>query len=317
MQLSSRPKVDHAARALPTHRRWNRGRILTIIGFLLPGTIIYVLFVISPIVQASYYSLFRWNGLGPLQDFKGIDNYVQLFNDPVFTQALGHNVLIAILSITIQLPMALGLALLVARKLPGRTFFRLVFFLPFVLAETATGVLWQFVYLPQGGLLNNILGWLGIEPQAWLGDLNQVLFAIFIAMCWKYFGFHLILYVAGLQQIPADLEEAARIDGASSFRVLRHITIPLLGSTIRLSVFLSILGSLQYFDLIWVMSKGGPVHSSESMATYLVKNGFERFALGYGSAVALVMFLLCFIFSLAYQRIVMQRDVVGGVTSMS
>ena len=130
-------------------------------------------------------------------------------------------------------------------------------------------------------------------------------------MSWKYFGFHLILYVAGLQQIPADLEEAARIDGASSFQVLRHITIPLLGSTIRISVFLSILGALQYFDLIWIMTLGGPVNSSETMATYMIKNGFQRFQLGYGSAVGVILFMLCFIFSLAYQRMVLRRDLTG------
>ncbi len=319
MQLSShpKPKIDTVARVIPNRHRLNKSRIVTIAGFLLPGLVVYSIFVIWPILQASYYSLYRWNGLGPLQDFRGLDNYVQVFNDPVFTKALGHNFFLAILSIGIQLPLALGLALIVARKLPGRTFFRAVFFLPFVLADTATGVLWSFMYRPEGGLLNNLIGWLGIPPQTWLGNLDLVLISIFITISWKYFGFHLILYVAGLQQIPADLEEAARIDGATGFQVLRHITIPLLGSTIRLSVFLSILGSLQYFDLIWVMSKGGPVQSSETMATYLIKYGFERFSLGYGSTVALVMFLLCFVFSLAYQRMVMQRDIAGGVTSMS
>lgn len=318
MQISSQPKADLAIRSVPRRRRWSLGRILTITGFLLPGLAVYVIFVIFPIVQASYYSLFRWNGLGPLVDFKGFDNYVQLFNDKVFVQALGHNVLLTIMSLVIQLPAALGLALIVARKLPGRTFFRMVFFLPFVLSDTATGVLWLFIFQPDGGLINNLIKDLNLgQPQAWIGSLDAVLFAVFGVICWKYFGFHLILYVAGLQQIPADLEEAARIDGASNFHVLRYITIPLLGSTIRISVFLSILGSLQYFDLIWVMTKGGPVHSSESMATYLIHYGFERFALGYGSAVALVMFFLCFIFSLAYQRMVMRRDIAGGVTSVN
>jgi raffinose/stachyose/melibiose transport system permease protein len=115
-----------------------------------------------------------------------------------------------------------------------------------------------------------------------------------------------------LQQIPADLEEAAKIDGASNFQVLRHITVPLLGGTIRISVFLSILGALQYFDLIWVMTLGGPVNASETMATYMIKNGFQRFQLGYGSAVGVILFLVCFVFSLAYQRMVLRRDLAGS-----
>ncbi|HEX2913699.1 MAG TPA: sugar ABC transporter permease [Chloroflexia bacterium] len=297
-------------------RRWY-GRLLTILLFLAPATAIYVYFVILPIIQSAVYSMYRWNGLGPLQNFIGLDNYTKALGDKVFMSALGHNLLIAVLSIIIQLPLSLGLALLVARHLPGRAVFRMIFFLPYVLSDVTTGVIWSFVYKPENGLINNAISGLKIgEPQAWLGNPNLALFAVFVVMCWKYFGFHLILYVAGLQQIPADLEEAARIDGASTFQVLRHITVPLLASTIRVSVFLSILGSLQYFDLIWVMTLGGPVNASETMATYMIKNGFQRFQLGYGSAVGVILFLLCFIFSLAYQRMVMRRDLAGSGTAL-
>jgi ABC-type sugar transport system permease subunit len=136
--------------------------------------------------------------------------------------------LIAVLSITIQLPISLVLALLVARHLPGRSIFRTIFFLPYVLSDVTTGVIWSFVYKPENGLLNNAISSLKLgQPQAWLGNTDMVLVAVFVVMCWKYFGFHLILYVAGLQQIPADLEEAARIDGANDFQVLWRIIIPL------------------------------------------------------------------------------------------
>jgi len=150
-----------------------------------------------------------------------------------------------------------------------------------------------------------------INPEletALLGSTNTVLYAVFGVITWKFFGYHMILYVAGLQNIPPELEEAAQIDGCNRFQTLRYITIPLLGSTIRLSTFLSILGSLQIFDLIWVMTTGGPVGASDTMATYLYKFGFQRFQLGYGSAIAVIMFLICFGFSLVYQRAVMQRD---------
>jgi raffinose/stachyose/melibiose transport system permease protein len=171
-------------------------------------------------------------------------------------------------------------------------------------------VIWTFIYNPQSGLLNSLLGAVipGFQPVGWLGEPALVLFALFVVVSWKYFGLHLILYMAGLQNIPAELEEAAIIDGASGLQVLRYVTLPLLAPTVRLSVYLSVLGSLQIFDLVWVMTTGGPVNASETMATYLYHYGFQRFALGYGSAVALLLFAICLGFSLIYQRFVMRRD---------
>jgi raffinose/stachyose/melibiose transport system permease protein len=155
----------------------------------------------------------------------------------------------------------------------------------------------------------------GFQAQAWLGNPSTVLISIFVVMIWKYFGLHLVLYVAAIQNIPNEIVEAARIDGASIMQVVRHINLPLMGSTIRLSIFLSALGSLQYFDLIWIMSNGGPVHASETMATYVYKSGFQSFELGYGSAIGVIMMLICFAFSLLYQRFIMRRDLAGSLTA--
>jgi raffinose/stachyose/melibiose transport system permease protein len=148
----------------------------------------------------------------------------------------------------------------------------------------------------------------GIGETALLANPNTVLYAVFIVITWKFFGYHMILYIAGLQNIPYELEEAAQIDGCDRLQTLRYITIPLLGSTIRLTIYLSVLGSLQFFTLVWVMTTGGPVNASDTMATYLYKFGFQRFQLGYGSAIAVIMFLICFGFSLVYQRFAMRRD---------
>jgi len=293
-------------------RQWSKAT--TIVLFLLPSLALFVLFVIIPVFQAAHYSLYDWSGLGDLEDYIGLKNYQQLFKDPIFLQALKNNFLIAALSLLTQLPAALALALLVNRRVPGRTFFRTVFFLPYILSEVVTGLIWSFIYNPANGLIAGLVHQINpsATPPAYLADTHTVLIAIFVAMCWKYFGFHLVLYVAGLQNIPDDVIEAAQIDGASSWQITRHVTLPLLGSTIRLSVFLSILGSLQYFDLIWVMSDGGPVNASETMATYLIHYGLQRFALGYGSAVGVVMFALCLVFALLYQRVVMRQDLVGS-----
>ena len=281
-----------------------------IIGFLLPAAILYTGLVLLPVIQAIYYSFFRWNGLGPLQNFIGLANYTRLLNDRVFIGALGHNLQLVALSIIIQLPLALGLALLVRGIVRGRAAFRTIFFMPFVFSEVVTGVIWNFIYRPDGGLINSLLQSIipGFHETALLANPNTVLYALFGVITWKFFGYHMILYIAGLQNIPAELEEAAQIDGCGKLQTLRYITIPLLGSTIRLTIYLSVLGSLQFFDLIWVMTTGGPVNASDTMATYLYKFGFQRFQLGYGSAIAVIIFLICFSFSLIYQRVAMRRD---------
>jgi raffinose/stachyose/melibiose transport system permease protein len=291
-------------------RRLKLEKGVVIVSFLLIPTLIYFWLVLLPVIQAIYFSFYKWNGLGPLQDFIGLDNYRRILNDGIFLRALTNNVVIVGLSTAVQLPLALALALLIRQNLRGRTVFRVIFFLPYVLSEVVTGVIWTFIYNPQTGLLNSILGTIipGFQPQGWLGEPKIVLLALFVVVSWKYFGLHLILYMAGLQNIPAELEEAALIDGASGAQVVRHITIPLLAPTIRLTIYLSVLGALQIFDLVWVMTTGGPVNASETMATYLYKYGFQRFALGYGSSVAVMLFMICFGFSIIYQRLVMRRD---------
>lgn len=290
--------------------RAQRGKILTILVFLLPPLLVYTYLVIFPVIQAVYYSFYKWNGLGPLTDFIGLENYAKLLTDRVFISSFGHNWTIAILSVFLQLPIALGLALLIGRHLRGRGIFRVILFLPYVLSEVITGVIWTFIYRVDGGLLNLAFQSVipGFPSVSWLGNPNTVLYAIFLTLTWKYFGLYLILFIAGLQDIPTELEEAARIDGASSAQVNRYIVLPLLGGTTRLTIYLAIVGSLQVFDLVWIMTTGGPVNASDTMATYLYKFGFQRFQLGYGSAVAVVIFLVAFTFSTLYQRYVLRRE---------
>jgi len=309
MQTVTTERATTYARPVSGSKGIDWRRVATIAAFLLPAGIVYSLLVIFPLFQAGYYGLYKWNGLGPLENYVGLDNFSRVLHDEIFRKAFTHNLTILLLSVTIQLPMALGLALLVRRGMRGRAFFRTVFFLPYVLSEVVTAIIWSFIYHPQSGL-NSLLGAVipGYEPRGWLGDPNTVLFAIFVVITWKYLGFHFILYLAGLQGIPPELEEAAMIDGASPRRAIWDVTLPLLRPTIALSIFLSVLGSLQFFDLIWVMTTGGPVNASETMATYMYKYSFQRFALGYGAAVSLVIFVMCFGFSLLYQGLVMRRQ---------
>ena len=286
---------------------------LLIVCCLLPSMVLFFIYVLLPVFQAVYYSFFNWNGLGPLEDFQGLHNYVVLLQDPVFLGAVKNNLIIVVLSLCLQLPLSLLLALVLRQRIPGTATFRLIFFLPYMFSQVVVGLIWTFVYDPSSGLLASLVKLVNpsATPPALLADTHIVLYAIFVAMIWQYFGFHFILYLTGLQNIPDEIAEAARVDGASRWQVIRSVTLPLLGSTIRLSAFLSILGSLQYFDLVYAMTQGGPVHASETMATYEVSQGFQSFQLGYGSAVGVVMFLICFSFALLYQRWVMRQDLAG------
>jgi raffinose/stachyose/melibiose transport system permease protein len=308
--LSRRPSEAVATAAVQsTGKQVDVRKITIIVAFLLPPALIYFALVLLPILQAIQFSLYKWNGLGPMEDFIGLGNYAQILRDNVFLRALSNNLLIVALSVLVQLPLALALALLIRQNLPGRAVFRVIFFLPYVLSEVITGVLWLFIYNPQVGLLNKILSVIpGFQAQGWLGDPKIVMYALFVVITWKYFGLYLILYMAGLQNIPPELEEAALIDGATGGQAIRYVIVPMLGSTLRLTVYLSVLGSLQIFDLVWIMTTGGPVNASQTMSTYLYKFGFQRFALGYGNAVAVLLFAICFIFSFVYQRYVMRRD---------
>ena len=308
----------HVATAVGPRSRTRRNmRAMGAAGlFMLPALALYAVFVLFPIVQAARYSLYDWNGLEPLTDFIGLANFTRALSDPVFLGAVSHNAFIVILSLGVQIPFALGIALMLNRRFRGRTVLRLIFFAPYVIAEVITAIVWSLILQPNG-LADNLLTTVGLGDlyQPWLADPDTVLAALFFIITWKYFGFYMILLLAGLQGIPREVEEAASIDGASRRQSLRYVTLPLLGPTIRVSIFLAIIGSLQLFDLIWVTTRGGPVNASNTMAVYMFDRGFVRFQFGYGSAVAVILFLICFALALAYQRWVLRRDTEGATTN--
>lgn len=289
---------------------------VTIALFLLPAVVLFLLFIIYPIVSSVYYSTFNWNGIGPAVKFVGLDNFRQILSDQVFIKAAGNALLIVVLSLLAQLPLALALAIMVGRDLPGRAFFRTIFFMPYVLSEVITGIIWLSLFSPDPdrGLINALLTLIpGVQAQNFLGDVNAVMPVIFVVLTWKYFGLHMLLDMAGLQNIPKEVEEAAMIDGADRWQTVWYVTIPLLRSTLLTSVYLSVLGSLTQFNLIWIMTRGGPVNASEVMATYMYRYAFNRFQLGYGSAVALVMLVICLVFSVAYLRLSRRPDPLSGM----
>jgi raffinose/stachyose/melibiose transport system permease protein len=278
--------------------------------------VVYLVFVIIPIIQAAHFSLYKWNGLGPLEDFIGLANYQVALASDVFWQAVGNNVLVIVLSLLLQIPFSLGLAILLNRRFPGRAIFRLLFFVPYVLSEAITGIVFSLLLQPDA-LVDSGLKGIGLEGliQDWLGNTDIVMLTLFVIISWKYFGFHMILLLAGLQGIPREIEEAALIDGAGRRQAFRYVTLPLIGPTLRVSVFLSVIGALQLFDLVWVMTGGGPLTATTTMAVNMFKSGFEEQQMGYGSALAVLLFLCALVVALLYQRFVLRRDIDGAVTA--
>jgi raffinose/stachyose/melibiose transport system permease protein len=225
-----------------------------------------------------------------------------------FRIALCNNLLIIAVSLAIQLPLALAMAILLADRIRGAVAFRMIFFLPYVLAEVAAGLIWRFVYDGDYGLLAKAAAALGFAAPYVLADRDLAMYAILIVVVWKYFGFHMMLYIAGLQQIDPNLYEAAHIDGATGRQILTRVTLPLLGPTIRLSVFFAVLGSIQLFDLIMPLTKGGPSDSTQTMVTYLYSYGVTRMRIGFGSAVGVILFVICVAFAFGYNRIRTRYD---------
>ena len=312
---------DAADAASPTPRprkRRGRGRLRLEIALLTgPAIIAFVGLVIFPVALAAYYGFYRWNGYGAATNWVGLGNYKVIFTDPAFQQALEHNGLIVVLSLVIQGPLAIGLALLLNQKIRGRALIRVLIFVPYVISEVIVGTGFSLMLQVTGAVndaLHNIgLGFLATD---WLANPSIALWTLMGIITWKYIGFAVILMLAGLQSIPDELSEAARIDGASYWQVQRHITLPLLGPTIRIWAFLSIIGSLQLFDLvyiIWGQYISGTAGTS-TMATYMALNGRLAGNYGYGSAVAVVMFLISLVVALFYQRFVLRRDLRGAVT---
>ncbi|MBO2461018.1 carbohydrate ABC transporter permease [Actinomadura violacea] len=286
--------------------------------FLLPALLLFFLFVLIPIAVALYTSLFKWGGFGRPEDFVGLGNYRKLAADPVFRGDLWRGLLIVVLSLVVQLPIALGTAVLLNQRMRGRAVYRAVFFAPYILSEVIAGVLFGIIFLPGSGLADELVGGLplvGGLAGKWFSDPGTALPTLFAVMTWKYFGFHMMIYLAGLQGVPAEILEAAAIDGAGPWRRFRSVTLPLLAPTLRISVFLSVIGSIQLFDLVWVTTTGGPTNSTETMAVTMFQFGFKRYQMGYASAISVAMFLISMVFSLLYQRYALRRDLEGAVTS--
>jgi raffinose/stachyose/melibiose transport system permease protein len=289
-------------------RRMTLNGWAVIVIFLPPALLLFTVFVALPIIEAGWYSFFNWDGYGPPQKFIGFKNYGYLVGNEVFARALINNGLVIVASLLVQLPLALGVAMMIAGRMPGAVWFRMIFFLPYILADVAAGLIWHFMFDGDYGLSSTITGALGLQPYFLLASKDWAFSAILIVILWKYFGFYMMLYIAGLQGIDKTLLEAAEMDGATPFQRFRHITLPLLGPMIRLSVFFSVIGALQLFDIVVPLTGGGPFNTTHTMVSFLYYFGLTRMRIGFGSAVGVVLFLICVTFTIGYRRLLMRDD---------
>jgi len=314
------PNVE-AQRRADSRQKW--GEIALFTG---PALLLFAVFVVFPVASAMRYSLYKWNGIKKFSDaeFIGFENYARALwggNNPAtrqafktaysqpFWDALGHNFLIIFLSMAIQLPLALVIALVLNRKFPGRSFVRVVIFAPYVISEVIAGVMWLIIFDPQG-IATHFVNAIGLHPPAggWFEDQTWGFWTVFFIVTWKYLGLAIILFLAGLSGVSQELQEAAAIDGASWWQVQWRINVPLIGPTIRIWAFLSIIGSIQLFDMVWVLNRGGTTGQYATIATFMMQIGYFRHDVGFGSAVAVIMFLISLVVATAYMLTVLRRD---------
>lgn len=310
-----------ALRRRDQRRKWQEIGLFT--G---PALILFALFVVFPVASAARYSLYKWNGIKKFSDaeFIGFENYARALwggNDPAtreafktaytepFWSAMSHNLLIIVASMAIQLPLALMIALVLNRRFPGRSVVRVIIFAPYVISEVIAGVMWFIIFDPNG-IATQFMEAIGLHaPEGgWFESHRWGIWTVFFIVTWKYLGLAIILFLAGLSGVPQELQEAASIDGASWWQVQRRINIPLIGPTIRIWVFLSLIGSIQLFDMVWVLNRGGTQGQYSTIATFMMQFGYFRHDVGFGSAVAVIMFIISLIVAVFYMLTILRRD---------
>jgi len=262
--------------------------------FVGPALLILIGFGVIPIFYNFIMSLYKTDLISP-SVFVGLKNYEVLFRDPVFQQSVKNNILLVIGSLIAHLFLALFLANILFNKFKGSSFFQSVFFLPSVVTGVAVGLTWTFIFSSRFGLLNSILETVHLEQfqRSWLADKNTAMLGIIIAVMWQYVGYHVVIQLAAMRNIPSELYEAAAIDGASKWRQFISITLPLIKPVLKVDAILIITGSLKFFDLVYVMTNGGPNHATEVLSTYMFYQGFRTLKYGYASAIANILLLLC------------------------
>ncbi len=289
-------------------------RIKTVIAytsFLLPALLLYIVFVVYPVGSSFYYSLTNWDGINPIVHFIGFDNFKRLFQDTEVISALKTSMIYVFFVALLQNVIALLLAVSADRRIRLKTLYRSVIFIPALLSSLSIGYIWSYIYQPTTGVLNIILKGIGLQALAhdWLGSPKYALGSVIFVTVWQYIGPSMLIYLAGLQGVPTSLYEAADIDGTSGWGKFVHITFPLIAPSLTINLVLSAIGGLKMFDLIFVMTGGGPGYATEVLSLAIYKKAFMQSSMGYGAAIAVVLSLIILLITLAQLFFLRKREV--------
>jgi raffinose/stachyose/melibiose transport system permease protein len=284
------------ARRSARRRRGGGRNALTCVAFCAPALVLFAVFVAWPVIDTVRLGLYDWDGLDPQRTWIGLDNFRELFTDDEdVRRAIRNTIVWALVTVPLQIGIGLGLALLLDRKLRGRVVFRSIFFLPGVMSSVVIVFGWTWIYNPDIGVINGVFEALGMDGQDWLGDPDAALWASMALQVWRYAGFSMLFYLAALVLIQPSLYEAARVDGASEWQQIRRITLPLLKPMSAVLLLLGLISALREFEVIWILTRGGPAHASELLSTQVFLNAFDEGRLGYASAIATVLLALTFV----------------------
>lgn len=293
-----------AARRRAAIREWLVGY-----GFAAPNLILMTIFLFVPILGAVYLGFTESSGFGD-PEWVGVDNYVRLFSDAVFWQSLGNTVVFTLLTVPVELAAGLGLAVLLNSALPAKGVWRTIIVLPMVISGVASGMISVIIFYQSAGIINKTLTALGLAPVEWQSAGVPAMISVVLAAIWLRVGFNMIIYLAGLQSISPELFEAARIDGASKWQAFRSITVPLVGPSTFFLLIMNVIASFQVFDLIFVLTGGGPGYSTSVLVTYAYRNGFQIREQGYGAAIGIFLLVITLAFTYIQWRLSRTRDLV-------
>lgn len=276
--------------------------------FLIPALLFIAVFIIYPIFNSFQTSLYEWNGITAGKKFIALDNWKELIGDKTFRKAFGNNLIVMVLSIVIQMPIGMALATFLDRLGRKGTVFKVLWFVPMLMSSVAIGYLFKYALDANTGLVSTISRMFGGKNIDLLGNPNTALITITVVICWQFIPFYMVYYMAAYSGLPGDVYEAAIIDGATRSQYFWKVALPMMKPSIKSAIILSMVGSLKYFDLIYVMTGGGPGDASELMATYMYSNAFESYRMGYASAIASGMFILITVISLITMRLINGKE---------
>ena len=276
--------------------------------FVLPALFLFLMFFVYPIFSSIYYSFTSWNGVSDTVKYTGLSNYKKALGDDRFWTSAKNNGWFIIFSVFIQVPLIVLFSLLIANVKKLKGLYKTAVFMPAIMSTAVIGILWGFIYEPNIGLINKIIGLFGIEPIFWLSDEKFAMLSILITNAWQWTGFYIVMVLAAILAITGELDEAAKIDGATGVQRALRITLPLIMPIISVVIMLSIAGAMKAADIVIVMTKGGPAGSTEVMATYMIKYAITNFKYGYGNTIAVLIFMFTLLITAFYQLVVARRN---------